>query len=53
MKLGTVTKLDKKNTTTFDDGVMSANCDVIVVFPIYGQFGAIQNLDSRCMVCMT
>ena len=45
MKLGPVTKLDKKNTTTskkFDDEVMSANCDVFVIFPIYGQFGAIR-----------
>ena len=39
MKLGPVTKLDKRNKTTsksFDDDVMSANCDVIVIFPIYG-----------------
>ena len=38
MKLRPVTKLDKKNKTTskilYDD-VMSANCDVIVIFPIY------------------
>ena len=35
MKLGPVTKLYKKNTTTskfFDDGIMSKNCDVIVIF---------------------
>ena len=41
MELGPVTKLDKKNNTTskkFDDQVMSAKCDVIVFFPIYGQF---------------
>ena len=39
MKLGPVTKLDKRNKITskkFDDGVMLANCDVIVIFPIYG-----------------
>ena len=44
MKLGPVTKIDKKNKTTskkFDDDVMSTNCDVIAFFPIYGQFGAI------------
>ena len=38
MKLGLVTKLDKRNTATskkFDDEVMSANCDVNVFFPIY------------------
>ena len=35
MKLGPVTKLDKRNKITskkFDDEVMSANCDVIVIF---------------------
>ena len=39
MKLGPVTKLDKTNKTMskqFDDDVMSTNCDVIVIFPIYG-----------------
>ena len=43
MKLGPVTRLDKRNTTKLkknDDGVMSANCDVIVFSPIYGQFTA-------------
>ena len=32
---------------------MSANCAVIVIFPIYGQFGAIRKPDTRCMVCKT
>ena len=44
MKLGPVTKLDKRNKITskkFDDDVISTNYDVVVVFPIYGQFGAI------------
>ena len=44
MKLALVTKLDKRNKTTlkkFDEDVMSENCDIIVIFPIYGQFGAI------------
>ena len=39
MKLGPVTKLDKRNTSTskkFDDDVMSASYGVIVIFPIYG-----------------
>ena len=38
MKLGPVTKLDKGNKTTskeFDYEAISANCDVIVIFPIY------------------
>ena len=37
MKLGQVTKLDKRNRTKFDDDVMSDNCDVIAIFPIYNQ----------------
>ena len=43
MKIGPVTKLGKKNkkrSKHFDNDVMSGNCDVIVKFPIYGQFGA-------------
>ena len=39
IKLGLVTKLGKRNKTlskNFDDDVMSENCDVIVIFPIYG-----------------
>ena len=56
MKLGPVTKIDKKRKTTsknFDDDVMSGSCDVIVIFPIYSQFGAIWMSDSRCIVCKT
>ena len=53
MKLGPVTKLDKRNTETlkkFDGDVMSADCDIIVFFSIYGQLEAIQKLDSGRMV---
>ena len=53
MKLGLVTKLDKRNTATskkFDDEVMSENCDVIVFFSIYGQFAAIWEHDTGRMV---
>ena len=32
---------------------MSVNCDDIVIFFIYGQFGAIQKPDSRHMVYKT
>ena len=56
MKLGPVTKLDKRNKTTskeFDDDFMSANYDVTVIFPIYGQFGAIRKPDSGSIVCKT
>ena len=49
MKLGPVTKLDKVNKAMSkkknDDDVMLTNCDVIVIFPIYGQFGAISKPD--------
>ena len=44
MKLGPVTKLYKGNRETskkFDDEAVSSNCDSIVIFPIFGQFGAI------------
>ena len=33
--------------------MMSANCDVIVIFPIYGQFGVIQKPDSARRVRKT
>ena len=49
MTLGPITKLDKRNTATstkFDDGVILTNCDVIVIFPIYGQFAAIPKPDA-------
>ena len=45
MKVGLVTKVYKKNRTTlmtFEDGVISANCDVIVIFQFMAnleQFG--------------
>ena len=51
MKLGTVTKLDKRCKATskdFDDDVMSKNCEPIV---IYDKFGAIQKPDSGRIVC--
>ena len=41
MKLGPVTKLGQRKTTTsknLDDDVMSENYDVIMFFSIYGQF---------------
>ena len=37
MKLGPVTKIDKRNKTTskkFDDYVMLIDCDIIAIFPI-------------------
>ena len=32
---------------------MSANCDAIVIFSIYGQFGAIRKPDTGRTVCKT
>ena len=32
---------------------MSSNCDVIVIFPYYGQFGAIRKSDFGRIVCKT
>ena len=56
MKLGSVTKRNKKNKTTskiFGDDVMSENCDVIAIFLICSQFGAIPKPDSGRIVCKT
>ena len=56
MKLGLVTKLDKRNkekSKKIDDNFMLANCDVIVIFLIYGQFGEIPKLDPGPIVCKT
>ena len=36
-----------------EDDVMSGNCDVIVIFPIYVQFGAIQKPDKGRIVFKT
>ena len=49
MKLRPITKLDKRNKTMskrFDIDVMSGNCNVIVIFWIFGQFGAVRRPDS-------
>ena len=56
MKLEPVTKFDKRNKTTSknsDDDIMSGNCNVIVIFRILGQFGAVQRPDSGHRVCKT
>ena len=56
MKLGPVTKLDKRNATTLktsDDDHMIENYYLIVIFPIYGQFGAIRKTDFGRMLSKT
>ena len=54
MKLGPVTERDEKeksNVKKTNDDVMSANCNVIIIFQIYGQFRAIRKPDPGRMVC--
>ena len=53
MKLGPVTKFEKRNKTSkkFEDDVMQANCDA--TFLIYGQFSTIQKPDFGCIFCKT
>ena len=49
MKLGPVSKLDKRNKKTskkIGNDAMSENCDIIVIFWIFGQFGAFPTSDS-------
>ena len=48
MKLGLVTKPDKRNkilSKKISNYVMSKNCDVMVIFSIYGQFEATRKPD--------
>ena len=55
MKLGPVTKLDKRNKTILkktDDDVMLGNCDILI-FLIYSQFRAIWKPDFGRIVCKT
>ena len=56
MKLRPVTKLDKRNRTMLkkiNDDVISENCDIIIIFPVYGQLGAIRKPDSGRTVFKT
>ena len=55
MKLGPITKLYKRNKVKkIDDDLMSENCDVVAILPIYGQFRAIREPDSGGhIVCKT
>ena len=56
MKLVPVTKPDKRKKTTskkLDNDVISLICGDIVIFPVYGQFGAVPKPNSRRIVCNT
>ena len=54
IKVGPVTNLTRetrqrqnlKKKKKIKDDIMSTNCDIIVIFPIYSQFGPIQKPDS-------
>ena len=49
MKLGSVTKFDKRNKTTskkFEDDLMPETFDFVIIFSIHGKFGAIRKPDS-------
>ena len=55
MKLGPVTNREKRHPATLkkiDEDVISANCDVIVIFPVYGQFKAIRKPDPGRTACI-
>ena len=54
MKLGPVNKIYKKTRSHQKNLTMSlANCNTIVNFSIYGQFGAIRKSDSEYINCKT
>ena len=60
MNLEPVTKIDKTSkrqkqnfVKKIDDGFMSANSDVIVIFQSMTNFGAIPKPNSRHVVCKT
>ena len=44
---------ETNNVKRIDDDVLLTNCDVIVIFSVYDQFGAIWKLDSKRLVCKT
>ena len=54
MKLGPVTKPDKKNmATSYIYMTVRLSRQDVIIFLIYGQFEAIQKLDYGRMVCKT
>ena len=46
-----MTRETKQHQKKLDDYVMPANCCILVIFPINGQFGAIRRPDSGRIVC--
>ena len=47
----TLTRETNKRQKKFDVDVVSENCDIIVIFWIFGQFGAVWRPDSGFRVC--
>ena len=49
-----LTLVDRRNkkSSKFGDDVMSSKYDIIIIFPIYDQFGAIRKPDFGRMVCI-
>ena len=48
-----MTREKRQRLKKIDDDIMPTNCNVVIIFPIYGQFGAIWKSDSECMICET
>ena len=56
MKLEPVTKPGETNAATtkiLNDGLILTDCNVIIIFLVYGQFGANQKPHSRPLFCKT
>ena len=53
MKRKLVTKLGKRNKTMSQKLIMMPCQQIIAIFPIYNQFGAIWTSDSGRIVCKT
>ena len=56
MKFGTISTPEKRNTAnlkTLEDGFMLANCNAIIIFLTYDQFGATRKPDFASMVSKT
>ena len=53
MEPGSLSKVEKRNvikSKKCDNDILSAHYDVIFIFLIYDQFGAIRKLDAGCKI---
>ena len=56
MELRPATKIDKKkdsNIKKIESDAITAKCNTIFTFPIYGRFETIRRVDLRLMFCNT